>query len=158
MEITLTPIGFVATERKDVRDDYWGGTETRITLSETIGADALKGLEDFSHVEILFFMNQVEVGKIVTGSRHPRGNQAWPEAGIFAQRAKNRPNRIGATLCPVIRIEGNSLIVANLDAIDGTPVIDIKPVFREFLPSTEVRQPEWATQLMADYFSQASQA
>ena len=155
MEISLKPIAYVSATRTEVRDDYWGGTEACISLVEPFGADALKGLEAFSHVEILFFMNQVEVDKIVIGSRHPRGNPDWPEAGIFAQRAKNRPNRIGATICPVLRIDGASLYVGNLDAIDNTPILDIKPVLREFLPTGEIRQPDWASELMKDYFAEA---
>lgn len=94
----------------------------------------------------------MEKSKIVTGGRHPRDNPAWPRIGIFAQRAKSRPNRIGSTICRVVRREGRDLIVAELDAIDGTPVLDIKPVMREFLPREEVRQPEWSRELMREYW------
>ena len=84
--------------------------------------------------------------------RHPRNNPEWPEVGIFAQRAKNRPNRIGCTICRVIRRDGRRLWVAELDAIDGTPVLDLKPVMAEFLPREEVRQPKWAGELMSQYW------
>jgi len=89
----------------------------------------------------------------VTGARHPRGRHEWPAVGIFAQRAKARPNRIGCTICQVVRVEGTSLYVAELDAIDGTPVLDIKPILAEFLPRGEVRQPAWSHELMRDYWS-----
>jgi tRNA (Thr-GGU) A37 N-methylase len=73
--------------------------------------------------------------------------------GILAQRGKNRPNRIGLTTCEIVGRNEASLRVRGLDAIDGTPVLDIKPVMREFLPRGEVRQPEWATELMRGYWA-----
>ena len=91
--------------------------------------------------------------RIVTDARHPRNNPAWPRVGIFAQRGKNRPNRLGSTMVRVLGVRGRELHVAELDAIDGTPVLDIKPVLREFLPRTAVEQPSWATELMERYWS-----
>ena len=145
-------IGFVEAIRTRAEDDFWGGKEACIALTEKFTADALQGLSDFSHVEILYFFHQVEPPKIVTSARHPRNNVAWPAVGIFAQRGKNRPNRLGSTICRVIRVEGRRLFVAELDAIDGTPVIDIKPVMVEFLPREEVRQPAWSHELMREYW------
>jgi tRNA (Thr-GGU) A37 N-methylase len=89
---------------------------------------------------------------IETGARHPRNRIDWPLVGIFAQRGKNRPNRIGITICRIEKVEGKRLHVRGLDAIDGTPVIDIKPVLREFLPRGDIRQPEWASELMTGYW------
>ena len=73
--------------------------------------------------------------------------------GIFAQRGKARPNRIGITIVRIVAREGRVLRVAELDAVDGTPVLDIKPVMREFLPREEVRQPRWARELMQRYWT-----
>jgi len=73
--------------------------------------------------------------------------------GIFAQRGKNRPNRLGSTICKVLRVDGRRLWVSELDAIEGTPVIDIKPVMQEFLPRGDVRQPDWSRELMANYWT-----
>jgi tRNA (Thr-GGU) A37 N-methylase len=112
----------------------------------------LTGLDDFSHVEIAFVFDRVAPEKIETGARHPRNRADWPLVGIFAQRGKNRPNRIGITVCRIEKVEGSRLYVRGLDAIDGTPVIDIKPVLREFLPRGEVRQPDWASEVMAGYW------
>ena len=81
---------------------------------------------------------------IVTGARHPRGNTSWPRVGIFAQRGKARPNRLGATIVQIEGREGRTLRVRGLDAVDGTPVVDIKPVFTEFMPRGPVRQPAWS--------------
>ncbi len=122
-------------------------------LDERFAADALQGLQAFSHAEIIFQFHKVEPSKIVTGARHPRNNAQWPLVGIFAQRGKNRPNRIGSTICRVLKVEGRRLTVAELDAIDETPVLDIKPVMAEFLPREPVRQPDWSKELMRAYWA-----
>ncbi len=149
---TVDAIGVVRASRAVPEDDNWGGGHARIELTAAFGADALLGLGEFSHVEVLFLFHEVEQDKIVSGARHPRNNSAWPKTGIFAQRGKNRPNRIGSTICRIVAVEGSVLVVAELDAIDGTPVIDIKPVMQEFLPRSVVRQPEWSRELMARYW------
>ena len=153
MSFCVEPVGFVHTARAAPEDDHWGGQTAEITLADGLTAEALTGLDAFSHVEVLFVFDQVPASKIVTGARHPRNNVAWPSVGIFAQRGKNRPNRIGSTICRVLAVEGTTLRVAELDAIDGTPVIDIKPVLQEFLPRQATMQPAWATELMANYWS-----
>ncbi len=154
MAIEIEPIGFVQAERTEAIDDDWGGAESCIRLTEAFDAEALQGLEAFSHVEVIFYFDQVNPAKIVTGARHPRNNKDWPAIGIFAQRGKNRPNRMGSTICRVIRREGRELFVGELDAINGTPVLDLKPVMREFLPREEVQQPDWSRELMAEYWNQ----
>jgi tRNA-Thr(GGU) m(6)t(6)A37 methyltransferase TsaA len=149
-------LGRVRGARAEAEDDFWGGTTATIELAADVPAEALEGLDAFSHAEVLFVFDRVTEEKIVHGARHPRNNLAWPRVGIFAQRGKNRPNRIGSCIVRVVGVEGRSLRVAELDAIEGTPVIDIKPVMREFLPRTEVRQPAWATELMGDYWKTRS--
>ena len=149
-------IGRVEAARKEPIDDDWGGTESVILLDPRFEEDALAGLESFSHVEVLFVFDRVDPAKIVSGARHPRNNKDWPAVGIFAQRGKNRPNRLGSTICRVVRREGRRLVVAELDAIDGTPVIDLKPVMREFLPREAVRQPEWVGELMQAYWNESA--
>jgi tRNA-Thr(GGU) m(6)t(6)A37 methyltransferase TsaA len=156
MKIEMEPIGYIEAARTCVEDDFWGGAESCITLSDQYEPDALDGIEAFSHVEILYHFDQVDPSKIVTGARYPRNNPAWPAVGIFAQRGKNRPNRIGSTICRVLRREGRKLFVAELDAIDGTPVLDIKPVMSEFLPREAVLQPAWSTELMRRYWDKAT--
>jgi tRNA (Thr-GGU) A37 N-methylase len=94
--------------------------------------------------------------KTASTARHPRNNPAWPMVGIFAQRGKNRQNWIGSTICRVLSVEGKVLCVAELDAIDGTPVLDIKPVMREFLPRETTVQPAWVSELMRDYWARKS--
>lgn len=156
MKFEMSAIGVVRASRRRPDDDYWGGEECCITLAAGYPPDALAGLDAFSHVEVVFVFHGVEESRIATGARRPRNNPAWPAVGIFAQRGKNRPNRIGCTICPIVRVEGTSLHVRELDAIDGTPVLDLKPVMREFLPRGEVRQPGWVSELMREYWSPAS--
>lgn len=153
----IEAIGRVEALRTQAGDDFWGAEEACVVLSDRFGPDALAGLEDFSHVEVIFFFHQVDPSKIVSGARRPRNNPAWPAVGIFAQRGKNRPNRIGSTICRVVRRDGLRLYVAELDAIDGTPVLDLKPVLSEFLPRGDVFQPAWSRELMVHYWNPKSQ-
>ena len=153
MNIEMRPIGYVETVRSVIEDDFWGGEQACISLTDEFSPDAFRGLEDFSHVEVLFYFHRLDPATTVTSSRHPRGNAAWPLVGIFAQRAKKRPNRIGATICRVVRVEGTRLFVLELDALDGTPILDIKPVMTEFLPREEIRQPAWSHELMREYWA-----
>ena len=148
----VQPIGVVRSPRKDLSDDFWGAVDVEIVLDDALGPEALLGLGDFSHVEVLFLMHQVDPAKIETGARHPRERQDWPLVGIFAQRGKARPNRIGLTRATILGVDGKKLRVRGLDAVDGTPVLDIKPWMDEFAPIGPTRQPAWATELMRDYF------
>ena len=152
MTITMEPIGTVRSTRSEVEDDAWDRERGYVELDARFGADALAGPDTFTHAEVIFHMDRVRPEKIETGARHPRNNTDWPAVGIFAQRGKNRPNRVGSTICPLVRVEERTLFVRELDAIDGTPVLDIKPVMSEFLPRAAVRQPAWSHELMRQYW------
>ena len=152
-QITARPVGTVRGGRKEPSDDGWQQVEARIELDPALfGPQATAGLGEFSHVEVLFHFHLVALETIETGTRHPRGNPDWPKVGIFAQRCKNRPNRIGSTICALVSVDGLTLRVRGLDAIDGTPVLDIKPVMTGFLPRGEVWEPKWAGELMKGYW------
>ena len=149
----VTAIGWVRSPRTEPIDDDWGPIESTIALDgERYGPDVLAGLSDFSHIEVIFLFDQVNEAKINLGARHPRNREDWPLVGIFAQRAKARPNRLGMTTCELVDVDGLDVHVRGLDAIDGTPVLDIKPHVREFGPRGEVRQPEWMSELMDGYW------
>lgn len=151
--VTIIPIAHVEGGRGAADDDHWGESLVVIRLdSSRFTPEALAGLGDFSHVEIVFHFHKMNEDDITTGARHPRGRRDWPKVGIFAQRGKNRPNRIGVCVCRLVHIEGLALTVQGLDAIDGTPVLDIKPVLSGFLPRGEVREPAWAREIMKDYW------
>jgi tRNA-Thr(GGU) m(6)t(6)A37 methyltransferase TsaA len=155
LPITLHPIGRVLSPRTEVKDDFWGKVESIIELDATrFTPDSLLGLSDFSHILVVFHLHGVPDESVVTAANHPRGNQDWPRVGIFAQRKKHRPNKLGVSVCELLEVNGLKLKVKALDAIDGTPVLDIKPYVREFEPDpARVRQPQWMTELMRDYFS-----
>ena len=151
--ISMTPIGFVRSTRTKIEDDNWDAETMHVELdAEQFSAEALAGLSDFSHVEILFYMNEVDPLKVEKTARHPRNNTDWPKVGIFSQRGKNRPNQIGLTICKILKVEDSNLYIEGLDAIHGTPVLDIKPWVNEFAPRGATRQPSWGTELMKQYW------
>lgn len=152
MAVTLEPIGHVRGGRDQPIDDDWGQSRARLVLDERFTPDALAGLDAFSHAEVIFLFDRVPDDKIETGARRPRGRADWPLVGIFAQRGKNRPNRLGVTVCRIVSVKGLEVEVEGLDAIDGTPIMDIKPVLSGFLPRGEVREPDWAQTIMRDYW------
>ena len=150
--IKILPIAIVHNSRIAITDDHWGEMISSIDLLDPLTAETLEGIDTFSHLEVIYYFDQADEQKVNTTSRHPRGNQDWPKVGIFAQRGKDRPNHIGATIVKLSSHEGSRLVVQGLDALDGTPVLDIKPVMKEFLPQGEIRQPGWSTELMKDYW------
>jgi tRNA-Thr(GGU) m(6)t(6)A37 methyltransferase TsaA len=160
LKIEVEPIGWVRTTRQEATDDYWGGVISAIELDTSrFKVDAVAGLDQFSHIEVIFCLDKVPLDKIVLGAGHPRENPSWPKVGVFAQRKKNRPNRLGLTTCRLLKVDGTTLTVTGLDAIDGTPVLDIKPCVREFLiDRAEVKQPPWIGELMKDYFAAGKKA
>lgn len=153
-QILLTPIGIVRSAVGDPADDIWGGVTATIELDRhRFTPESLAGLDEFSHVEVIFVLDRIPDDTIEFGARHPRNRPDWPKVGIFAQRSKNRPNRIAVTVCRLVAVDGLSIKVEGLDAIDRTPVIDIKPYIREIGPRGPVRQPAWTTRLMANYWN-----
>ena len=150
---TIEPIAYVKNNRKKVADDFWGDIISEIIISDKLPDECLKGIEEFSHLEIIFYFHLADLRKINISATHPRNNKEFPKVGIFSQRKKARPNLLGSTIVKLIRAEKNVITVSGLDAVDGTPVIDIKPVLREFMPQEQVKQPKWATELMKNYWS-----
>jgi tRNA-Thr(GGU) m(6)t(6)A37 methyltransferase TsaA len=152
MSIILHPIATIKNNRATVSDDNWGEVESQIILADEIPEEAFNNIERFSHLEIVYYFHKLGDSKIVY-SRHPRDNPDFPDMGLLAQRTKDRPNRIGLCTVELIEHKGRSITVRMLDAIDGTPVLDIKPVFKEFQPAGKIRQPEWVSLLMKEYWA-----
>ncbi|MDQ5823815.1 MAG: tRNA (N6-threonylcarbamoyladenosine(37)-N6)-methyltransferase TrmO [Chloroflexota bacterium] len=148
--VTMQPIGVVRSPVKEGVDEGWGTVVSEIHLLEEYGPGLL-GLEEFSHVIVVFLMHQATFNPddLV---RRPRGRANMPEVGIFAQRAKHRPNPIGLTAVRLLSVAGNVLTVRGLDAIDGSPVLDIKPYFAAFDRVDDASAPQWADRLMEGYF------
>lgn len=122
-----------------------------IVLAEHIPTEAFDGLSEFSHLEIIYYFDKVDRQNIVYSGR-PRGNPDYPLVGIFGQRKKDRPNQIGLATVELIEHTGRVIKVKYLDAIDGTPVLDIKPVFKQFQAKTVIKQPLWVDDLMKNYW------
>lgn len=151
MFIQLQPIATVINNRTNAVDDEWASIPSQIVLAPHLPDEAFEGIESFSHLDIIYYFNKVADDAVVYAG-HPRGNKAWPNCGIFAQRKKDRPNKLGLCTVELVQRDGRILHVKNLDAINGTPVLDIKPVFKEFGPQTDVRQPAWVSELMRNYW------
>ncbi|MFI1442917.1 SAM-dependent methyltransferase [Streptomyces fructofermentans] len=148
----ITPIGTVRNDRTDVQDtDHWGAVRSTITVDERFGDACLQGLEGFSHVEVLFVFDRFPEQDDHREPRPYRGRADLPPVGVFAGRGPRRPNRIGVTTCAVESVDGRVLTVVGLDAVSGTPVVDLKPAMAEFIPSN-IEQPSWVGDLMAEYF------
>ena len=145
----IVPLGWVVGGRDEPVDDDWGAVSATIRLDDRFGPEALLGLDTFSHLEVVYHLDRA---RETSGARHPRGNPEWPLTGIFAQRGKDRPNRIGVSRCEILGVTGLEVRVRGLDAIDGTPVLDLKPWMDEFGPQQATRQPAWASELMRGYW------
>ncbi|MBS1516529.1 MAG: SAM-dependent methyltransferase [Bacteroidetes bacterium] len=149
---TIEPVGYVSNDRKTIRDDNWGNVISEIIISPKISEKSLIGINEFSHLEVIFYFHLADPSKINISSSHPRENPDLPEIGIFAQRKKARPNLLGSSIVKLISAKKNIIKVSGLDAVDGTPVIDIKPVMIEFLPDEKIIQPGWCAEIMKDYW------
>ena len=150
---TIEPIAYVRNSRETLEDDNWGDIISEIIISSKLSEQSIKGIEEFSHIEIIFYFHLADLTKIDISSSHPRSNTKFPKVGIFSQRKKARPNLLGTTIVRLLNADKNILTVKGLDAINGTPVIDIKPVMKQFLPEDKIIQPEWSTELMKNYWS-----
>jgi len=153
LDYRIEPIGWVCNRRDEIEDDHWDDIGSTIELSPlAVEPESTLALADFSHVVVVYVFDRVDEVSVCRGARHPRGRADWPLVGILAQRAKDRPNRLGVTVCRLVRVDGLHIEVEGLDAIAGTPVVDIKPYMVGFGPRGAVREPPWATSLMADYW------
>lgn len=152
-EFHLHPIGTVLGGREEwVEDDWYGVTATIRLDASRFDPGAVQGLHTFSHLEVVFLFDRVDPAKIRTDPRPARGNPEWPQVGVFAGHGPFRPNRLGVSRCRLLGMDGLDLRVADLDALDGTPVLDIKPYMREFEPVDPVSQPGWSSELMRGYY------
>jgi tRNA-Thr(GGU) m(6)t(6)A37 methyltransferase TsaA len=149
--LTLHPVATVRSPAREGVDEGWGDVVAEIVFEPAL-ADGLRGIEDFSHVLVIFLMHEATFDAASDLVRRPRGLADMPEAGIFAQRAKHRPNPIGVTPVELLGRDANVLRVRGLDAIDGTPVLDVKPYVPAFDRVEDARVPEWMQRLMRGYF------
>ena len=150
MKMNMEPIGFVNNDVQGKKDTSWGEDISTIRLNEEyIGG--LQGLNDFSHVTIIYYLDRAVFDREKHLKRHPQNREDMPLVGIFSQRGKDRPNRIGMTSVQIVEVSENSLTVKGLDAIDGTPILDIKPYYPVY-DRKDANVPEWVDRLMVHYF------
>lgn len=145
------PIGYVKSEAKKRVDHSWNEVISNIVINEEL-AMGLKGLSEFSHIIVVYHLNEANFIKEKHLIRRPQGRDDMPNIGIFSQRAKDRPNSIGVTTVKLISVNENTIKVKGLDAIDGTPILDIKPYYPQYDLRLDATVPEWVNTLMKDYF------
>jgi tRNA (Thr-GGU) A37 N-methylase len=151
---TVEAIAHVVGGRTEPTDDYWGGTRSIVRIDDDrFTPEATRELEAFSHLEIVFRFHLTDPTDLNLGARRPRDNPAWPAVGIFGHRNMRRTNWLGVSRCRLLKVDGLDLHVEELDAVHGTPVLDIKPWFAEFGPRGEVRQAQWSTEMLGRYFA-----
>jgi tRNA-Thr(GGU) m(6)t(6)A37 methyltransferase TsaA len=150
--INIEPIGIIESDVSLGVDEHWGNVISRIKLKEEF-KQGINGLADFSHCIVIFYLHKSNYVKDKHLQRRPQGRADFPYIGIFSQRAKHRPNPIGITSAEILEVneEEGVIIVKGLDAINETPVIDIKPYFPQF-DRREAKVPNWVNELMKNYF------
>jgi len=144
--IQMTPIGVVHTEAEEIESN-WRRTVSEIHLNPDYAA-GLAGLEDWSHIVVIFSMHEVQFDADEHLQSRPGERDDMPEVGVFAQRSRFTPNTLGMTAVRLDNIEGTVLTVKGLDAIDGTPVLDIKPYAPIYDGASDPLVPVWFLRLM----------
>ena len=150
---TVTPVAHVVGGSTEPTDDYWGGTRAIIRIDgDRFPLDATRGLQEFSHLEVVFRFHLTDPTDLNLGARPARNNPDWPPVGIFGHRNMRRLNWLGVSRCRLLAVDGLDLHVEDLDAVDSTPVLDIKPWVTEFGPHGPITQAPWSTEMLGDYF------
>ena len=146
--ITLKAIGVIRNEIKQPPKRVPFGWEKVISdiVVDSGLTEALDELGEFSHIIVLYWMHQAAAGELPM-KVHPMGKQELPLVGLFATRSPHRPNPVGKATVRLLLRQGNVLKVQGLDAIDGTPVIDIKPYIPEYDSAANAKVPPWITNL-----------
>lgn len=145
-EITLRPIGTIRNGHTEKPGVSWDKVVSKIVIDETY-AEALDGVEEFSHIHVLFWLDQVEDERGSKMKVHPQRREDLPEVGVFATRTMFRPNPIGLTSVRLLGREKNVLRVLGLDALDGTPLLDLKPYIPRGDLWPEASGPAWLARL-----------
>lgn len=152
--IEVEQIATVVSDRTEVSDDYWGGVESIIRLNpDRFTAEDVQGMEEFSHLVVVYRFHRMDPSEVHLGARSPRNNPAWPATGSLVHRNMKRVNQLGQSFPRLLKVDGLDLHVTDLDAIDGTPVIDLSVYFEQMGPRGEVRQPSWPGEMLQDYWA-----
>jgi tRNA-Thr(GGU) m(6)t(6)A37 methyltransferase TsaA len=146
----VKPIGTIHSPVKALEQQRWSDVVSEIHIDAAY-APGLQGIESWSHVMVVYYMHEAPFDAAKDLVNRPQGRDDMPEIGVFANRSSNRPNGIGVTAVEVVRVEGAVLTVRRLDAIDGTPVLDIKPYAPVYDSVYEPLIPVWFIRLMQNY-------
>ena len=142
--MTLKSIGTVRNALKEPPGAgySWGNVVSEIILESNL-TEALDNLDEFSHIIVLWWMHKAGDTTQLPSKIHPRGKKELPLVGRFATRSPHRLNPIGKATVKLLERKGNILKVQGLDAIDGTPVIDIKPYLPGYDSVPDAKTPSW---------------
>ncbi|MFC1953653.1 tRNA (N6-threonylcarbamoyladenosine(37)-N6)-methyltransferase TrmO [Chloroflexota bacterium] len=146
-KLAVKAIGIVRNELKEAGTDNYdkGEVVSEIVLDSNL-TEALDGIEEYSHIIVLWWMHLIKPSEVKLKT-HPMGRKELPLKGLFALRTPNRPNPIGKTTVRLLHRKGNRLIVKGLEALDGSPVIDIKPYICEYDSADNAKVPQWIDSL-----------
>ena len=147
----FTYIGYVKTDIEEKMVTNWGNVYSQIEINKEL-EKGLTGLKDFSHLTIIYHLDKAEFSEEKHLCRKPQNREELPSVGIFAQRAKNRPNPLGITTVELMDVKDNIIYVKGLDAINGTPILDIKPYYPQYDKVENAKIPEWVNVIMKEYF------
>lgn len=151
MIIEINSIGTIRNTIESKKDKGWGSDISQIIVDKKY-EKGLVGLSDFSHIIVVYYLDKANFDMDKYLIRRPQNREDMPMVGILSHRAKDRPNPIGITSVELVNVEGNIISVKGLDAIDNTPLIDIKPYYPMYDCKEGAIVPEWVNRLMESYF------
>lgn len=149
--LQIEPVAVVVGGRADPFDDHWT-EQAIIRLNSDFPGEVVQGLDKFSHLIVVWHFHRASPADVALHARSPRNNPAWPATGTFAHRNHRRPNQLAISFPRLLKVAGLDLHVADLDAIDGTPVYDLAPYFSEMGPRGEMSEPAWPMQMLKNYW------
>lgn len=144
----VEPIATVVGGHTWVQDDYQGGIKSIIRFDESYPLETLQGIGEFSHLTVVWHFHLASPEDVQLHARSPRGNPHWPATGTFVHRNHRRPNQLAVSYPRLLDVQGRDLVVTDLDAVDGTPVLDLAPYFEQMGPRGAVRQPAWPGEML----------
>ena len=140
--LDIRPVGWVRIGVEGPKHEGWEEVVSEIVMEPEF-QECLNGIEDFSHIQVLFWFHKLSLEERAKRKFRPRDREDAPIVGSFVTHSQRRPNPIGVTVVRLLERKGNVLKVQGLDALDGTPVIDIKSYSGGLDDSEDVRVPEW---------------
>jgi tRNA (Thr-GGU) A37 N-methylase len=152
LRIEIEAVAQVVAGHTEPSDDFQGGVESIIRMNDNFPLETLQGLEEFSHLEILWHFHRASPADVALHARSPRNNPQWPPTGTFVHRNHRRPNQLAVSHPRLVRVDGRDLHVTDFDAVVGTPVFDVSPYFPVMGPRGEVHVPAWVNEMLARYW------